>query len=178
MNHKENIVLKEQEVANARNWMNSQEGKELFAQISKSYHFKTIQIQENPQVHILDSKYARGFAITYEAPLDEQTFSLLFLAFAERVLALGYRQVSLDRKMEEVNEQVKVTDKFYFKPPIADLVENELISQLYGNVALEKISVNNQPNYLKVLVTFYSDRLYHDPKPFDQFLDHLLEANS
>ena len=178
MNHKENLVLKEEEVANVRKWMNSKEGQEIFAQISKSYHFKTIRIEEHPQVHILESKYARGFAITYEAPLDEQTFSLLFLAFAERVLALGYRQVSLDRKMEEVNEQVKVTDKFYFKPPLSDLVENELISQLYGNVAIEKISVNNQPNYLKVLVTFYSDRLYHDPKPFDQFLDHLLEANS
>jgi hypothetical protein len=178
MNHKENIVQKEEELANVRNWMESKEGLKLFAQISKSYHFKTIHIEERPQTHILDSKYAKGFAITYDDPLDEQTFSLLFLAFAQRVLALGYRQVSLDRKMEEINDQVRVTDKFYFKPPLKDLVDNELISQLYGNISVEKISVNNQPNYLKVLATFYSDRLYHDPKPFDQFLDHLFESTT
>ncbi|MEB2774407.1 hypothetical protein SYJ56_03770 [Algoriphagus sp. D3-2-R+10] len=174
--HKENIELQELEIENVKKWMNSNEGKELFAQISKSYHFKTIQIEQRPQIHILDSKYARGFAITYDDPLDGETFSLLFLAFAQRVLALGYRQVSLDRKMEEVNEQVKVTDKFYFKPPLKALADNELISQLYGNISIEKISVNNQPNYLKVLATFYSDRLYRDPEPFDQFLDHLFEA--
>lgn len=176
MIHKENIELKNQEIAKAKQWMNSAEGKELILRISKSYHFKSIQIEERPQIHILDSKYARGFAITYDDPLDDETFSLLFLAFAQRVLALGYRQVSLDRKMEEVNEQVKVADKFYFKPPLKKLANDELISQLYGNISIEKISVNNQPNYLKVLASFYSDRLYRDPEPFDQFLDHLFEV--
>lgn len=178
MTHKENIVHKEMEIEDARKWINSKEGQELIARIAKSYHFKTIQIEEHPQIHILDSKYARGFAITYDDPLDEQTFSLLFLAFAQRVLALGYRQVSLDRKMEEINEQVKVTDKYYFKPPLKALGKNELISQLFGNIAIEKITVNNQPNYLKVLATFYSDRLYQDPEPFDQFLDHLFEVTN
>ncbi|PZX50182.1 hypothetical protein [Algoriphagus chordae] len=178
MSHKENIVLKEQEIAEATAWMNSAEGKELFSRISKSYHFKTVQIEERPQIHVLDSKYARGFAITYDDPLDEKTFSLLFLAFAQRVLALGYQQVSLDRKMEEINEQVKVSDKFFFKPPVKALAKNELIPQLYGRIAIEKISIDNQPNYLKVLATFYSDRLYQDPEPFDQFLDHLFEATN
>lgn len=178
MSHKENIAYKEQEKEEARKWMDSDEGKAVFVQISKSYHFKTIQIEERPQIHVLDSKYARGFAITYDDPLDEQTFSLLFLAFAERVLALGYRQVSLDRKMEEINEQVKITDKFYFKPPVKALAANGLLSQLYGNIAIEKVSINNQPKYLKVLATFYSDRLYQVPKPFDQFLDHLFEATN
>ncbi len=178
MIHKENIVYKDQELAEASEWINSREGRAVIAQLSKSYHFKTVQIEERPQIHILNSKYARGFAITYDEPLDEQTFSLLFLALAQRVLALGYRKVSLDRKMEEINEQVKITDKFYFKPPITNLAAEELISQLYGRITIEKITVNNQPNYLKVLATFYSDRLYQDPEPFDQFLDHLFEVSN
>ncbi|MDR7129271.1 hypothetical protein J2X69_001606 [Algoriphagus sp. 4150] len=178
MTHKENIKFKEQEITHAKKWMNSKEGQELISKISKSYHFKSIQIEERPQIHILDSRYARGFAVTYDDPLDEETFSLLFLAFAQRVLALGYRQVSLERKMEEINEQVKVTDKFYFKPPLKALAANELISQLFGRITIEKITINNQPNYLKVLATFYSDRLYRDPEPFDQFLDHIFEATN
>ncbi len=176
MNHKENFTLKTGEDEDAKAWSESDEGIELIALISKNYELKKLQINERPQVHILDSKYAKGFAISYEAPLSEKTFSMLFLAFAQRVLALGYQQVSLDRKMEEVNDQVKSTEKFYFKPPLQIPVEGELISQLYGNIAIEKVSLDNEPNFLKVLTTYYSDRLYSDPKPFDQFIERLFET--
>ncbi len=36
--------------------------------------------------------------------------------------------------------------------------------------------MDNKPNFLKVLVTVYSDRLYHDAKPFDQYMDQLFKA--
>lgn len=173
VSHKENIIHEPSEVEEALLWMKSDEGREVIGKIAKSYHFKILHIEERPQVHILDSKYARGFAVTYDEPLNEKTFTLVFLAFAQRVLALGYRQVSLDRKMEEISEQVKVTEKYYFKPPLKNLAENELIPQLYGRVTVEKIATDNQPSYLKVVATFYSDRLYQDPKPFDRFLDQL-----
>jgi hypothetical protein len=175
LNHKENFELKELDSQVAETWSKSKEGIEVLEKIYKSYAFKKLQLNESPQVHILDSKYAKGFAVTYEEPLTPETFSMLFLAFAQRVLALGYKQVSLDRKLEEINEQVRSTEKFYFKPPLQIPEENALISQLYGNVAIEKITLNNQPSYLKILATFYSDRLYEDPKPFDEFLDGLFE---
>jgi hypothetical protein len=78
--------------------------------------------------------------------------------------------------MEEINNQVRVTEKFYLKPPLQAPVENELISQLFGNVSIEKISVDNKPSYLKLLVTVYSDRLYQNAKPFDQMMDRLFET--
>lgn len=178
MNLKENFVLKDSEIQEAEAWISGEEGQTLLARLYKNYHFKKAEINDSPQVHIFDSRYAKGFAITFEEPLTSKTFSLVFLAFARRVLALGYQQVSLDRKMEEANEQVKVTEKFYFKPPIQIPVEGELISQLFGNIVIEKVSVNNQPNYLKFLATFYSDRMYQDPKPFDHMLDRLFDATT
>jgi hypothetical protein len=175
LNHKENFVYKFSELQEAKDWSNGVEGEEIMAKISKNYAFKKLQLEEIPRVHILDSKYARGFAITYEEVFTPQTFSNLFLAFAQRVLALGYQQVSLDRKLEEINDQVRSTEKFYFKPPLQLPVADQLISQLYGNVAIEKITLNNQPNYLKVLATFYSDRLYQDPMPFEELVNQLFE---
>jgi hypothetical protein len=177
LNHKENFELKAGESEQAHTWSQSTEGELLLEKIYKNHALKKLQLNERPEVHILDSKYASGFAITYDEPLTPETFSLLFLAFAQRVLALGYAQVSLDRKLEEINEQVRSTEKFYFKPPLQIPEENILISQLYGNVAIEKITLNNQPSYLKVLATFYSDRLYEDPMPFDEFMDRLFEKN-
>lgn len=176
VNHKENFSLSSSDLLEIDQWMDSTEGKNLFNLIYKNYHFKKSQINDAPQVHLLESPYANGFAVTYDHPLTPETFSKLFLAFSRRILDLGYQQVSLDRKIEEVNEQVKTTEKFYLKPPLQAPQENQKISQLFGNVSIEKISINNQPSYLKLVVTVYSDRLYENAKPFDQLMDSLFKS--
>lgn len=177
MKVKENFVIKESEKADLDLWIESEESENLFALVYKNYHFKRTGINDRPQVHIFDSPYANGFAVSYENPFNEKSFSRLFLAFSQRLLALGYEQVSLDRKFEEINDQVKVTEKFYFKPPIQLPAEGELISQLYGNVSLEKVNVDKEPSYIKLLATVYSDRLYQDAKPFDQLMDGIFEKH-
>jgi hypothetical protein len=175
MRLKENFVIKEIEQSELDLWIESEESVQLFALVYKNYHFKRTGINSQPQVHIFDSPYANGFAVSYENPFNAKSFSRLFLAFSQRLLALGYEQVSLDRKFEEINDQVKVTEKFYFKPPLQRPAEGELISQLYGNVSLEKVNVDNEPSYIKLLATVYSDRLYQDAKSFDQLMDGIFE---
>jgi len=175
---RENFTIKEADQVDLDSWMLSSEADELFSLVYKNYHFKRTQINSYPRVHIMESPYANGFAITYEEPFDPKSFSRLFLAFSRRILALGYEQVSLDRKMEELNDQVRTTEKFYFKPPLQLPIPGQLISQLYGNVALEKVSVDNTPSYIKLLATVYSDRLYQDAKPFDQLMDRIFEIET
>lgn len=175
MNVKENFVLREEEEIDVKQWMDSLEAKELFDLVYKNYHFKRTQINETPQVHVFSSPYANGFAVTFEPPFDQKSFSRLYLAFSRRILDLGYQQVSLDRKFEEINDQVKLTEKFYFKPPLQLPEQGTLISQLYGNISLEKITVDNKPSYIKLLAAIYSDRLYQDAWPFDQLMDRLFQ---
>lgn len=177
VNHKENFKIKEAELKEAVQWAESEDGEEKMNLVYKNYHFKKTQIDETPQIHVLDSPYANGFAVIYDFPFNDKSFSMLFLAFSQRVIALGYRQVSLDRKFEEVNDQVRLIEKFYFKPPLQTPIQGELISQLYGNVTLEKVTVDNRPSFIKFLVTVYSDRYYDSPRPFDQLLDLLFNVN-
>ena len=172
---KENFSLKEKDFQDLEEWNKSEESKALFALVYKNYHYKRAQINDTPEVHVFTSAYANGFALSFGPPLDSNSFSLLFLGLSRRIIALGYEQVSLDRKLEEVNEQVKETEKFYFKPPLQLPQEGELISQLYGNISLEKIRINQQPSYFKLLASVYSDRLYYDAKPFDDLMDRLFE---
>ena len=178
VNHKENFSLTEQELADVQAWQNSEESKEIFSKVFKSYHFKRAQINESPQVHVFSSPYANGFAVTYDFPFDQKSFSRLFLAFSRRVLDLGYVQISLDRKLEEVNDKVKVTEKFYFKPPLHRPKDGTLIPQLYGNITLEKISIDNQPSYIKLLATVYSDRLFENAESFDDLMDRLFDQKT
>lgn len=175
---KENFTLKDKEVQELEGWIHSEAATSLFSLIFRNYHFKRTQINESPEVHLFTSSYANGFAISYESPLDLSSFSLLFLGLSRRVLALGYRQVSLDRKLEEINEQVKQTEKFYFKPLLQMPQEGEPITQLYGNISLEKVSINNTPSYIKLLAAIYSDRNYQEAKPFDELMDKLFEHPS
>ncbi|NVK51207.1 MAG: hypothetical protein HWE09_15655 [Cyclobacteriaceae bacterium] len=173
---KENYEFKEADLVEIEQWMESDEASSLFDRVYRNYHLKRTGINESPQVHLFQSPYANGFAVTFDSPFTPETFSKLFLAFSRRILALGYKQVSLDRKMEEINDQVKTTEKFYLKPPLQAPSENQRISQLFGNVSIEKISIDNKPSYLKLLVTVYSDRLYEDAQPFDQMIDRIFET--
>jgi len=172
---KENFSVKEKDLQDLETWNESEASKTLYDLVYRNYHYKRAQINESPEVHVFSSIYANGFALSYGPPLDPNSFSLLFLGISRRIIALGYEQVSLDRKLEEVNEQVKETEKFYFKPPLQLPQEGELISQLYGNISLEKIRINQQPRYFKLLASVYSDRLYDDAKPFDELMDRLFE---
>jgi hypothetical protein len=172
---KENFSVKEKDLQELEIWDHSEGSIALYDLVYRNYHYKRAQINESPEVHVFSSVYANGFALSYGPPLDPNSFSLLFLGLSRRIIALGYEQVSLDRKLEEVNEQVKETEKFYFKPPLQLPQEGELISQLYGNISLEKIRINQQPSYFKLLASVYSDRLYYDAKPFDELMDRLFE---
>jgi hypothetical protein len=176
VNIKENFTQTESEKENTDSWLASDEGESLIKLVFKNYHFKKSGINAHPEIHILNSPYANGFAISYESPFNEKTFSQLFFAFGRRMLDLGYQRVSLDRKIEEIQEIVRTTEKQYFKPPLntADLTQK--IDQLFGNVSIEKVSVNDKPSYLKILVTVYSDHLYRPAKPFDLFVEELFES--
>lgn len=176
--HHENFTLEARELSNLEKWMQQTDGKDTLDRIYRSYHLKRSGIQEQPQVHVFESDYANGFAVTYEAPLTADSFANLFLALSRRVLALGYKQVSLDRKMEEINEQVKITEKFYLKPPLQLPKDGAPISQLFGNVSIEKISLDNQPSYLKFLATVYSDRLYQPAGSFEELMELIFQEAS
>ncbi|MDX5337958.1 MAG: hypothetical protein LPK25_02950 [Cyclobacteriaceae bacterium] len=176
VNFRENYTYKDGDWEEVEKWLETHEAKDLFDRIYRNYHLKRTQILELPEVHVFSSPYANGFAVSYDPPFEMKSFLNLFLAFSRRILDLGYRQVSLDRKFEEINDQVRLTEKFYFKPPLQNLEEDGLISQLFGNITLEKISVNNQPSYIKLLATVYSDRLYQNADSFDDLMDRLFET--
>ena len=175
MNVKENFLQSEDEKETLTDWIGSEQGIATLKLINKNYHYKKSGISGTPEVHILNSPYANGFAVSYESPLDEKTFSHLFFAFGRRMLDLGYHRVSLDRKMEEIQENVRTTEKQYFKPPFGSTDFSQKIDQIFGNVSIEKVNINDKPSFLKVLVTVYSDHLYQDAKPFDQFIDELFQ---
>ncbi|UCS93757.1 hypothetical protein KZP23_01590 [Echinicola marina] len=169
ISHRENAKYGPEDKANVQQWMRSAEGKKLFESIYSSYHLEKIGEVSNPEIQIYRSPYANGIAIFYDFPFNSENFYQLFFAFGERMLALGYDRVSIERSVQEKKQGINITEKQYLKPKptlMADQTE-----QLFGNVTIEKVLVNHQPQMIKILVTVYSDRLYTKAKSFDSFIE-------
>lgn len=173
--HKENFTQSLAEEQRVREWISSSEGKALFDQIFKAYGLEKAGLPDHLELHVLNSPYANGFALTYSPSMTEKTFSDLFFAFGLRMLDLGYYRVSLDRTMRETAGLIKTAEKQYFKPSVPK-IDAQKTEQLYGNVSIEKDLVNNRPSFLKILVTVYSGYHYRDARPFDQFMEDLFKA--
>ncbi|KEO75121.1 hypothetical protein [Anditalea andensis] len=171
ISHKENFSQTDDNDANVKAWLSSPQGVEYLELVYKNYHFKKANINASPRVQIMNTPYANGFVVYFNHPFTEKSFSNLFFALGFRILDLGYQKISLDRRMQEINEQVKTTEKQYFKPPFNKKEENDKIDQLYGNISVENVYFDNKPSYITVLVTVYSDRLYQKAKSFDELIE-------
>ncbi|GGF21490.1 hypothetical protein [Echinicola rosea] len=169
LTHKENFVQEEEEVAALFQWMASPEGKEIFELIYSNYLLQKKGEETVPELQVFRSPYANGIAISYDLPLNSKTFSRLFFAFGQRIVDLGYERVSLDRTIQEKASGVNTTEKQYLKPKATFTAERT--DQLFGNVAIEKVSVNHKPQMIKILVTVYSDRLYTKARSFESFIE-------
>ncbi|AWW30113.1 hypothetical protein DN752_08230 [Echinicola strongylocentroti] len=169
LTHKENFVQEAGEKEAIRSWMASPKGKEVFELIHSNYHLQKKGQETNPEMQVFRSPYANGIAVFYDLPLNSETFSQLFFGFGQRIVDLGYERVSLDRTIQEKASGVNTTEKQYLKPKATFTADRT--DQLFGNVAIEKVSVNHKPQMIKILVTVYSDRLYTKARSFESFIE-------
>lgn len=175
LEHRENFRLTDQEKKAMLKWFYSEEGQSLFFKIYQNYHLKNTGTDTTPEMYIYRSPYANGLAIEYESPLTPQTFSCLFFAFGQRIVDLGYERISLDRNIRDQQGGVSIIEKQYFKPKMTRSRDGQKIKQLYGNVTIEKVSVNHEPKILKILASVIADRIYEDALPFENFIEVLFD---
>ncbi|MEL6535288.1 MAG: hypothetical protein AAFQ98_07755 [Bacteroidota bacterium] len=159
----------EKEKASREAW--AEQIPEVLDTLSKSYHFKKMGIKAPWQVHLFDTANAKGFALSYPNSLGELGFQHLFDLLKEQVLTMGYRQANSDRKISDKGRFVQTVERHYLKPGRQQF--EPPIDQRYGNVLIELVKENDDPRYIKVMVSMYNDRLYKPAAPFHEFLDLL-----
>jgi hypothetical protein len=143
-NYKENFTQSIEDEQGIRNWLDSEDGKTVISQVYQLYHLKKAGVSEKPDILLMTSPYANGFALPFEDPLTEEIFSSLFFAFGLRMLDLGYYRVSLDRSFHESAGMMKITEKQYFKP-LNRKIPSQKKDQIFGNVSIEKVLVGHKP---------------------------------
>ncbi len=151
-------------------WKLSYSREKLIADIAAAFLQKKHEKSELI-IHHYKSIYANGFAIHYHPGIGKKDFIHLFDYFKDKVLGLGYRTAGSDRQYSTREKYVEITEKHYLKPPFD--FTNNVTDQRFGNVSIEHVVADNQPHFLKVMVSIYSDRLYKDPLSYHDFIQQL-----
>ena len=155
-------------------WRNQPECEVLVREVAQAYYYKKTNISSELEVHLLNTAYANGFAVSYVPRVPTKEFQHLFEYFKDQVAGMGYRVVNADRRIKDKVAYVETIEKYYLKPPLhRGEIRAGSIDQLYGNVAVEQVLINDRPSYIKVQASIYSDRLYQDAQHFDDFAEKL-----
>lgn len=143
--------------------------------IRKSYHYKLSNLKPSIDIEVYHSPYANGLIIYPQKDKEPLSFEFLMEYIREKLEMDGYRLVHADRKMMESVKMVTALEKYYLKPP---LTTETPIDQKYGNVILELSYINNAPTKFKMMANIYSDRLYNEPRAFEDLITLLFESGN
>lgn len=158
-------------------WKGSEEKKDLLRELVQAYYYKKTNIRSEIEVHLFNTAYANGFAVTYHPEISPKSFQYLFEYFKDKVVDMHYRLVTADRRILDREQYVETIEKYYLKPPLHDQAASQkMIDQQYGNIIIEYISIDNKPSYIKLLANIYSDSLYKEALSYDEFMSRLFEA--
>ena len=160
-------------------WKVSPVYSQLLEEVAHAYYCKKTGIHSDITIHLFQSAYANGFAISYLPHIGKKHFQYLFDFFKERVMNMSYRIANADRQIIDKKSYVETREKYFLKP-LLNLQKAggkvTLSEQLYGNISLEHVLTDNQPQYIKVLASIYSDSLYKHALSYDEFVERLLEV--
>jgi hypothetical protein len=164
-------------------WLNEGKYRWLLQKIYQGYEAKKRNEPDDLQIHLLKSTGANGFAVSFSLLMEEKDLQFLMDYLKERVLELGYKSYTSDRRIFDRKEYVETIEKHYLKP-ITEKVNpemahyhpnnKEIYNQKYGNIIIEYITIDDKPSFLRFMQNYYADFLYTPALPFDDLVSNLL----
>lgn len=112
---------------------------------------------DTPRLHLFRDAKATGMQLQRPTHWPADSLHHLLEAFRHQVLAMGYRVQVSDLRISVQGEH---RERHYLKPDVQSTGSDALVDQRYGNILLEAWGPDQGAQYLKVLATVYSDRLY------------------
>lgn len=175
----ESIKRTSKEEIQYNKWAQSNEARSALVKISEAIELKRLgEKNVKPQIIISESNFANALSIIFNNKDDEAISRLLMDYFKEVILSINYRMQVSERKIKEFQNSVQVKEMYFLKPEInANDFNNPPIKQLYGNIIIERMLLNNLPQYLKIQSNIYSDRFYQQALPFNELLSFILKPN-
>jgi hypothetical protein len=159
-------------------WLNHGEQQGLALEVWLAWQQKKQQETSALAVHLLQQNGANGLAVTYHPGIGPDAFQHFFDWLRDRVLQLGYRHYTSDRRIFDRDTYTETIEKHYLKPPnwpsAAGQAPAQLLDQQYGNVLIEYILIDQQPSFIRFMANYYDDHLYTKALAFDDLVREVL----
>lgn len=165
----------DKETAVYEDWKRTENFENLISDVERGYYLKKQGIASSMEIHLLESKYSNGFAITFNDEFTEENFQHVFDYLKERGLEQGYKLAQADRRILDKDTYEETIEKWYLKPNGDDLGTG-IADQKFGNILIEKVAIDRKPSYLKLMANVYQDRLYTEAKPFSELIELIFKT--
>lgn len=150
-----------------KKWLQHNKQKELSQIYSLSYFLKKKHITCSANVHIFNSRSANAFSISCAEYIDTKSFQHYFDYLKNTVISFGYVLNRSDREIIDRTHYVETIDRHYLKfPEVFEL--GAKCPQLYGNIMIEHITIDDKPSYIKLMATYQTDSQFTEPISFDE----------
>jgi len=150
-------------------WKATNECEDTTREFFRQYELRKYYSDHQAFASLYSTEKANGVHFAYSKDFTPRQFEFLFDLIQERTIALEYISYVSDRMIYEKPEFIETVEKHYLKPNFR-INTGSKAHQLYGNILIEHVLIDENPSYLKILSTTYSDSNYHDPLPFEEFL--------
>ncbi len=154
-------------------WLAAEEGASILSEVHESLSRRVAGLHSPINAFVVENPGYSGFYFTLDDQFEGVNSDFLLDFFRDRVLGLEYHLYTSSRSHFDKGKRVEQTDRHYLKPNYSNQLQPPL-DQHFGNLNLEKISVDGKPSYLKVMATTYNDANYQPPRAFSGLIDHLL----
>ncbi len=165
----------EKELEEFAQWQLSNEKVRVLKEVKEAYLLKQKQLPSAIDVHVLETQYSNGFAISYHPKFANGGFRNMFDYFKEVVLANGYKLSQADRRILDKVDYEQTVEKWYLKPQTLD-AGAQMTNQRFGNVLIEKVDIDRKPSYIKLMANIYQDRMFTKAEPFNQLFQLIFKS--
>jgi len=157
-------------------WAQSTEKEQVIAFISEQ-----LNITENQNAALfrtIDSGTTKGFMLRYLDKTESLHFQHLFDYFKDQIKELQYTVYTSDVRTFDRAEFVERIERHYLKPSWRVLNTKAVndsgkMNQLYGNITIELVKHNDQPQYIKFVCQHYVDSKFSIPLPYSNLMHHI-----
>lgn len=156
-------------------WVNAGSFQKPLRRLYETYWLRRQNLDTAWSLQLLQMPYANGFAVGLPArEMSARDFIFLFDYLKDRVLGMNYRMADASYKLYDRQSHVEMIEQYYLKPRIDWASAQEPYNQEFGNITLELIQYDDQPQYLKLVAGIYAGRQYQQARQFDELIELLL----
>jgi hypothetical protein len=164
----EELKRKEKEVEKYEKWKISPSCNELLSFVHSQFELSKLELEDQSMIRVLNTKSSYGFMLRFPNHLSVSEFEHFFDLLKEKFIEYGYKSYSSDRKIYNRPDHVEKVERHFIKPRLKNL--KPPLNQLFGNITIELISINDTPTHIKFLCNNFHDASYTNPLSMDELM--------